>query len=104
MNSMQHVVVDIFDQVAESHRKARREARKNPGAGKKKMSKDPGIPNLFPYKEDLLRQVHSFVHVLVCFLIARVLQQEMRAKRIEKQNKLQHELRSKAHVILLFDF
>ena len=39
--------------MAEAHRKSRKEAKKNP---KKKIRKDPGIPNLFPFKEKLIAQ------------------------------------------------
>ncbi|CDH55771.1 predicted protein [Lichtheimia corymbifera JMRC:FSU:9682] len=38
------------------NRKVRREARKNPKAANK-PKKDPGIPNSFPFKEELLNQI-----------------------------------------------
>jgi nuclear GTP-binding protein len=39
-------------------RKARKEAKKNP-QWKSKLKKDPGIPNLFPYKERLLQKIED---------------------------------------------
>jgi nuclear GTP-binding protein len=42
----------------EYKRKLRREARKNPQK-RKKLKKDPGIPNLWPYKEELLQRIHQ---------------------------------------------
>ena len=48
----------IKRRVAEHHRKARRAAKKMGKWGtKKKLSKDPGIPNLWPFKEQLLKQI-----------------------------------------------
>eukprot|EP00762_Andalucia_godoyi_P003815 ANDGO_08568.mRNA.1 Guanine nucleotide-binding protein-like 3 homolog len=41
--------------VKEHHRKLRKEAKK--AGAKKKWTKDPGIPNLFPFKEQLLQQI-----------------------------------------------
>jgi len=41
----------------EHHRKQRKEARANPTSHHKKLKKDPGIPNLFPFKEKLLHQI-----------------------------------------------
>lgn len=46
----------IEKKVREHHRKVRKEARKNPSAGKR-LRKDPGIPNLLPYKEKLLNKI-----------------------------------------------
>ncbi|CAK9111294.1 Guanine nucleotide-binding protein-like 3 homolog (Nucleostemin-1) [Durusdinium trenchii] len=44
--------------VKEHHRKARREARKAAREGRsRKPKKDPGLPNLMPYKEKFLRQM-----------------------------------------------
>lgn len=48
----------IRKKVAESHRKARKEAKKNPDL-RKKMRKDPGIPNLWPFKEKLLQKIEE---------------------------------------------
>ncbi|KAJ3033340.1 Guanine nucleotide-binding protein-like 3 [Rhizophlyctis rosea] len=48
----------IEKKVAEHHRKQRREAKKNPSAGKK-IKKDPGIPNLFPFKDKLLQAAEA---------------------------------------------
>ncbi|KAI0021207.1 P-loop containing nucleoside triphosphate hydrolase protein [Xylariomycetidae sp. FL0641] len=39
-------------------RKARKEAKKNP-QWKSKIKKDPGIPNMFPYKEKVLQQIEE---------------------------------------------
>ncbi|KAJ3165740.1 Guanine nucleotide-binding protein-like 3 [Geranomyces variabilis] len=47
----------IEKKVNEAHRKQRKEARLNPVA--KKMKKDPGIPNMFPFKEKLLLQAEA---------------------------------------------
>ncbi|KAI0772525.1 hypothetical protein BD413DRAFT_45792 [Trametes elegans] len=44
----------IHKKVQESHRKQRRQAKKNPP---KKKPKDPGIPNAFPYKDQILAEV-----------------------------------------------
>ncbi|KAK0669439.1 putative nuclear GTP-binding protein [Cercophora samala] len=43
---------------AAKQRKAKKEAKKNP-QWKSKLKKDPGIPNLFPYKEKLLNQIEE---------------------------------------------
>jgi nuclear GTP-binding protein len=43
----------IVKKVNEHHRKQRKEAKLNPT---KKLKKDPGVPNLFPFKEKLLQQ------------------------------------------------
>lgn len=45
-------------QVKDHARKERRDARKNPNK-RKKLSKDPGIPNLCPFKEDLINRVRN---------------------------------------------
>lgn len=39
------------EQVAEHHRKQKKEAKKNPTTGRK--IKDPGIPNSLPFKEEV---------------------------------------------------
>ncbi|KAI0966560.1 P-loop containing nucleoside triphosphate hydrolase protein [Xylaria arbuscula] len=41
---------------AAKQRKAKKEAKKNP-QWKSKLKKDPGIPNLFPYKEKILHEI-----------------------------------------------
>lgn len=41
----------------EKARKARKEARKNPHP--KRLRKDPGIPNLWPFKESLLKEIQD---------------------------------------------
>ncbi len=43
-------------QVAEHHRQQRKEAKRHPHRAKK-LSKDPGIPNLHPFKAQLMNQV-----------------------------------------------
>ncbi|TPX65462.1 hypothetical protein SpCBS45565_g05124 [Spizellomyces sp. 'palustris'] len=47
----------VEKKVAEHHRKQRREAKKNPQP--KRLKKDPGIPNLFPFKDKLLQQAED---------------------------------------------
>ncbi|WFD26408.1 hypothetical protein MNAN1_001388 [Malassezia nana] len=47
----------IHKKVKEHGRKQRREARRNPQRKSKKA--DPGIPNLFPYKEELLNEMEE---------------------------------------------
>lgn len=44
--------------VKEAHRKQKKEAKKN-GSNKPKIKKDPGIPNLWPFKEKLLNQIEE---------------------------------------------
>ncbi|KAI8913542.1 P-loop containing nucleoside triphosphate hydrolase protein [Gorgonomyces haynaldii] len=48
----------IEKKVAESKRKARKEAKKNPSQ-RKQLKKDPGIPNMYPFKEKLLLQAEE---------------------------------------------
>lgn len=48
--------VKVEKKVREHHRKQRREAKKNPQWRTKKQA-DPGIPNSFPYKEQLLDEI-----------------------------------------------
>ena len=43
-------------QVRNHDRKQRREARRNPKK-RASLAKDPGIPNLCPYKDDFIRRV-----------------------------------------------
>ncbi|KAI9142017.1 guanine nucleotide-binding protein-like 3, N-terminal domain-containing protein, partial [Paraphysoderma sedebokerense] len=47
----------IKRKVAEAHRKAKRDAKRNPQPTKSK--KDPGIPNLWPFKEKLLAEIEE---------------------------------------------
>ncbi|CAG8484643.1 10035_t:CDS:2 [Ambispora leptoticha] len=47
----------IEKKVKEHHRKERREAKKNPKPTK--LRKDPGIPNLWPFKDKLLHQIEE---------------------------------------------
>jgi len=48
----------IKKKVSESHRKSKKTARKDKAAGNvhKKSKKDPGIPNDFPYKDQILAE------------------------------------------------
>ena len=50
-------------QVKEHDRKAKRAAKKNP-ALRKKLHKDPGIPNMNPFKQQMLRKVRICMHHL----------------------------------------
>ncbi|KAI8099346.1 GNL3L/Grn1 putative GTPase-domain-containing protein [Halteromyces radiatus] len=45
----------IEKRVREHHRKLRKEQKKNPH--KKRAPKDPGIPNSWPFKEELLNEM-----------------------------------------------
>ncbi|KIJ70379.1 hypothetical protein HYDPIDRAFT_78599 [Hydnomerulius pinastri MD-312] len=50
----------IKHKVSEHHKKAKKQARKDKASGKtiqKKSKKDPGIPNNFPYKDQILAEV-----------------------------------------------
>lgn len=49
---------NIQKKVKEHDRKERRDAKKNP-AKRKKLSKDPGIPNLNPFKAQILRKLEN---------------------------------------------
>ena len=48
----------INKKVTEHRRKQRREAKRNP-QWKSRQRQDPGIPNLFPYKEELLNDIEQ---------------------------------------------
>jgi hypothetical protein len=50
-------LTSILLQVQEHDRKERRLIKKNPSKYGKKMTKDPGIPNLYPFKAQLLERV-----------------------------------------------
>ncbi|CAO3626156.1 unnamed protein product [Mucor hiemalis] len=45
----------ILSRIKDHHRKERRAAKKNPG----KLNKDPGIPNEWPFKEELLNEIEA---------------------------------------------
>ncbi|CAO3627778.1 unnamed protein product [Cunninghamella echinulata] len=45
----------IEKRVRDHHKKLRKEAKKNPH--KKRGHKDPGIPNSWPFKEELLNEI-----------------------------------------------
>ncbi|KAI8050884.1 P-loop containing nucleoside triphosphate hydrolase protein [Syncephalis plumigaleata] len=70
----------IEKRVREAHRKQRKEAKKNGGSGKK-IKKDPGIPNLWPYKEKLLNQIEGAKR--------EVEKEKTRAKKLREQKKQQ---------------
>lgn len=53
-----HDKYKIIKKVKEHKRKMNKLARKNPEM-KKKLKKDPGIPNLWPFKEKLIRQAEK---------------------------------------------
>lgn len=55
VSTKQRVKVD--KKIKEAHRKQRRDAKKNP-TWKSKKKADPGIPNSFPFKEQLLDEMH----------------------------------------------
>ncbi|KAK4511104.1 uncharacterized protein ATC70_012315 [Mucor velutinosus] len=48
----------ILGRIRDHHRKERRAARKNPGKHNK-TKKDPGIPNEWPFKEELLNEIQA---------------------------------------------
>ncbi|KAJ2849417.1 nuclear GTP-binding protein nug1 [Coemansia brasiliensis] len=47
----------IHKRATEKHRKDRRDAKRNPQ--KRKLKKDPGIPNLLPFKDKVLQQIEE---------------------------------------------
>eukprot|EP00004_Rigifila_ramosa_P019863 TRINITY_DN5107_c0_g1_i1.p1 TRINITY_DN5107_c0_g1~~TRINITY_DN5107_c0_g1_i1.p1 ORF type:complete len:603 (-),score=177.69 TRINITY_DN5107_c0_g1_i1:12-1790(-) len=65
----------IERKVREHKRRTRREAKKT---GNKKMSKDPGIPNLWPFKDELLHQIEARKER------AKLLQQQQKEKRAKE--------------------
>lgn len=50
--------VKVAKKVREHHRKSRRDAKNDP-TWKSKKKQDPGIPNSFPYKEQLLDEIEK---------------------------------------------
>ncbi|GAA5813802.1 hypothetical protein MFLAVUS_007289 [Mucor flavus] len=48
----------ILKRIVDHHRKERRSAKKNPGKFNK-PKKDPGIPNAWPFKEELLNELEA---------------------------------------------
>ena len=55
--TLQHKV-KVDKRVKEHKRKQRREAKKNPSK-RKTLDKDPGLPNLHPFKEKLVRKMQK---------------------------------------------
>ncbi|XP_072146904.1 guanine nucleotide-binding protein-like NSN1 isoform X2 [Setaria viridis] len=49
----------VLRKVKEHHRKKRKEAKKEGKAGRKKVEKDPGIPNEWPFKEQELKALEA---------------------------------------------
>merc|ERR1712000_623120 len=50
-----HQKFKVEKKVRQHHKKQRREAKRNPGL-RKKIKKDPGVPNLHPLKSQILSQ------------------------------------------------
>lgn len=48
-----------FSQVKNHERKMKKDMKKHPFKSGKKMSRDPGIPNLHPYKTQLMAKVST---------------------------------------------
>ncbi|KAJ1667926.1 nuclear GTP-binding protein nug1 [Coemansia sp. RSA 1813] len=67
----------INKRATEKHRKDRRDSKKNPH--NKKMKKDPGIPNLLPFKDKILKQIDDH------------------RERVEEEKKRQKDARSQLH-------
>ena len=53
----------IERKVREHNRKVRKEDKLN--ANKKKKTKDPGIPNMYPFKEQLLKQIQVIQDIII---------------------------------------
>jgi nuclear GTP-binding protein len=51
--------VKVQKKVAESKRKQRRDAKRDPTWRSNAKNKDPGVPNLFPYKDQLLAEARE---------------------------------------------
>lgn len=85
-------------QVKEHHRKQRKEARRNPDK-RKPLSKDPGIPNTFPHKELLLRQVRrrglQSARLQTTHALPLRSQMEAHKKQVEDHKRKQRELRQR---------
>ncbi|KAI9502592.1 nuclear GTP-binding protein nug1 [Coemansia spiralis] len=67
----------IHKRATEKHRKDRRNAKSNPQ--RKKLKKDPGIPNLLPFKDKVLKQI------------------EEHREQMEEEKKRQREARAQLH-------
>lgn len=59
--------VKVTKKIREHHRKSRREAKRDP-TWRSKKRQDPGIPNSFPYKEQLLDEIEQR-RMAVCTMI-----------------------------------
>jgi predicted protein tyrosine phosphatase len=60
----------ILKKVREHHRKSKRQAKKDP-TWKSKKKVDPGIPNSYPYKEQLLLEIEQ-KRIAVCDFVEQV--------------------------------
>lgn len=78
-----HQQKKIHRRAREQHRKDRREAKKNPHT--RKAKKDPGIPNLLPFKDKVLKEIEEHRENVK---EERLRQKEARAKLHEKNRKL----------------
>ncbi|KAJ2539427.1 nuclear GTP-binding protein nug1, partial [Coemansia sp. RSA 1933] len=67
----------ISKRATEKHRKDRRESKKNPHS--RKLNKDPGIPNLLPFKDKILKQIDDH------------------REQVEEEKKRQRDARSQLH-------
>lgn len=79
----------IQKRTAETHRKRKKEAKRDAANGivrhdKKKLKKDPGIPNSWPFKQDLLKDIQRAKER------QQQKQQEMKEKRKEDLKLLKH--------------
>ncbi|XP_013772982.1 guanine nucleotide-binding protein-like 3 homolog isoform X2 [Limulus polyphemus] len=80
-----HMKYKIAKKVRQHHRKARKEAKKNPHKFKKK---DPGVPNSLPFKEEILREAEERKRQA----------EEIKKRRQEERNKLLMEKRGLAEL------
>jgi len=72
----------VQKKVADHHRKIRKEARKNPQF-RKHLKKDPGVPNLWPMKQDLLKHLQQ--EKRETFENGKKQQEEKKRKRTEEE-------------------
>ncbi|KAF7720940.1 hypothetical protein EC973_005749 [Apophysomyces ossiformis] len=74
----------IEKKVKEHHKKQKKLAKKNPQ--KKRAHKDPGIPNSWPFKEELLNEIERHKQE-----VEEQKQKQKEARRIEKAKKKQQQ-------------